>query len=93
MADLEGAGLRWDLTRASRRPSFPASNADARGQPEGESVIRNFSNHAANEAKEIDDAAQHVGPGMKLDVALSVLIFLLGCALLAYLVYTVIGSR
>jgi putative membrane protein len=44
-------------------------------------------------AKEIDDTAQHVGPGTKLDVALSALLILLGCALLAYLVYTVVGSR
>lgn len=43
-------------------------------------------------AKYIDDAAQHAGPGTRLDVALSALLFLLGCALLAYLVYTVVGS-
>ena len=44
-------------------------------------------------AREIDDTAEHVGPGMKFDIALTALLFLLGCALLAYLVYTVVGSR
>ena len=36
-------------------------------------------------AKEIDSTEARLGPGSRLDVALAVLLFLLGCALLAYL--------
>ena len=36
-------------------------------------------------AKEIDSTEVRLGPGSRLDVALAVLLFLLGCALLAYL--------
>ena len=44
-------------------------------------------------AKDIDDPAEHVGPGSRFDLALSALLFLLGCALLAYLAYSLIGAR
>lgn len=44
-------------------------------------------------AREIDDPAQHPGPGSKVDLALAGLLFLLGCALLAYLVYNLLGGR
>src|SRR5579871_3349259 len=37
-------------------------------------------------ARAIDDPAPHPGPGSRLDVALATMIFLLGCALAAYLV-------
>ena len=42
-------------------------------------------------AKAIDDAETHPGPGSRLDVALALLIFLLGCALAAYLVFNIGG--
>lgn len=41
-------------------------------------------------AKVIDDPAQHVGPGSRFDLALAVLLLMLGCALLVYLVYTLL---
>lgn len=42
-------------------------------------------------AKDIDDPDQHVGTGSKFDVALAALLLMLGCALLAYLAYTLAG--
>ena len=44
-------------------------------------------------AKAIDDGAEHPGPGSRVDVALAALLFLLGCALLAYLVFNLISGR
>jgi hypothetical protein len=44
-------------------------------------------------AKEIDDPAQHPGPGSRIDVALAALLFLLGCALFAYLVFNLLGGH
>ena len=44
-------------------------------------------------AKDIDDPAQHVGPGSRFDLALAALLLMLGCALLAYLVYTIWRMR
>lgn len=44
-------------------------------------------------AKEIDDPAQHGSPGSKADLVLAGLLFLLGCALFAYLVSNLLGSR
>jgi putative membrane protein len=41
-------------------------------------------------AKEIDDPDQHLGSGSRFDLALAVLLLLLGGALLAYLVYTLL---
>jgi putative membrane protein len=41
-------------------------------------------------ARKIDDADQHPGSGSRFDLALTALLFLLGCALLAYLVYTLL---
>jgi putative membrane protein len=43
-------------------------------------------------AKAIDDEALHAGPGSRVDVALASLLFLLGCALLAYLAPSVIAA-
>jgi putative membrane protein len=43
-------------------------------------------------ASAIDDAAQKPGPGDRLDLALAGSILLLGCALLAYLVYGIAGA-
>jgi putative membrane protein len=43
-------------------------------------------------AKAIDDEALHPGPGSRFDVALAGLLFLLGCALLAYLAPSVIAA-
>jgi putative membrane protein len=43
-------------------------------------------------SKEIDDPAPHLGPGARFDVALTVLLFLLGCALLAYLVFNLLSA-
>jgi putative membrane protein len=42
-------------------------------------------------ARQIDDEADHVGPGARFDLALAVLIFLLGAALLAYLVSNILA--
>jgi putative membrane protein len=39
-------------------------------------------------ARQIDDPAEHLGSGSKFDLALAALLLLLGCALLAYLVYS-----
>ena len=44
-------------------------------------------------AREIDDPAQKPGPGSRIDLALATLLFLLGCALLVYLVFNLIGGR
>jgi putative membrane protein len=44
-------------------------------------------------AREIDDTAQHVASGSRFDLALAALLMLLGGALLAYLVYTLLGVR
>lgn len=44
-------------------------------------------------AREIDDSAQHLGSGSRFDLALAVLLLLLGGALLAYLVYTLLRVR
>ncbi len=43
-------------------------------------------------AKDIDDEAMHAGPGSRFDVVLAGLIFLLGSALLAYLVFNLLGG-
>jgi hypothetical protein len=43
-------------------------------------------------ARDIDDTAQHVGPGSKFDLALAGLLFLLGAALLAYMVSNILGA-
>ena len=43
-------------------------------------------------AKKIDDPAQQ-GVGSRFDLALAALLFLLGCALLAYLAYTLFRMR
>ncbi|HEX4182598.1 MAG TPA: DUF202 domain-containing protein [Caulobacteraceae bacterium] len=43
-------------------------------------------------ARDIDDVERHVGPGAKVDLALAVLLFLLGIALAAYLAFT-LGTR
>jgi putative membrane protein len=43
-------------------------------------------------ARAIDDEAVHRGPGSRIDVALAGLLFLLGCALLAYLAPSVIAA-
>jgi putative membrane protein len=40
--------------------------------------------------REIDDEATHKGPGEQLDVALGVLLFLIGAALLGYLVFNLL---
>ena len=39
-------------------------------------------------ASAIDDATEHRGPGERLDVALALLVFLVGAALFGYLVFT-----
>jgi putative membrane protein len=44
-------------------------------------------------ARKIDDPQSHPGPGSRFDVALAALIFLLGCALAAYLVFNLDGAR
>lgn len=44
-------------------------------------------------AKKIDDPAEHLGLGSRLDLSLAALLFLLGCALLAYLAYTLFKIR
>ena len=43
-------------------------------------------------AKLIDDEALHPGPGARFDIVLAGLLFLLGCALLAYLAPSVIAA-
>jgi len=43
-----------------------------------------------NTARKIDDTKSYAGPGTRFDLTLSVLLFLLGCALLAYLVSSVV---
>ena len=43
-------------------------------------------------AKAIDDEALHPGPGSRFDVVLAGLLFLLGCALLAYLTPSVVAA-
>ena|SRR5579863_5768753 len=43
--------------------------------------------------RHIDDAESHLGPGARLDLALAALLFLLGCALLAYLVLNILSRR
>jgi putative membrane protein len=42
--------------------------------------------------KEIDDPEAHAGPGARTDVALAALLLLLGLALLAYLVLSLMGA-
>ena len=44
-------------------------------------------------AKTIDDRAEHAGPGSRFDLALAGLLFLLGCALFAYLVSNLMVAR
>ncbi len=44
-------------------------------------------------AREIDDDQQHGGEGLRLDIALAALLFLLGCALVGYLVANLAGVR
>jgi putative membrane protein len=44
-------------------------------------------------SRQIDDQAEHQGPGSRLDLALAALLFLLGCGLLAYLGYTLARVR
>ena len=44
-------------------------------------------------SKAIDDPETHPGPGSRIDVALAALLFLLGIALLAYLVSNLITGR
>ena len=44
-------------------------------------------------AKAIDDGGQHAGPGSRFDLALAGLLFLLGCALFAYLVSNLMVAR
>ncbi|HEY5289912.1 MAG TPA: DUF202 domain-containing protein [Caulobacteraceae bacterium] len=44
-------------------------------------------------SREIDDPRSVAGPGAKVDLALAALLFLLGCALLAYLVFSLFGAR
>jgi putative membrane protein len=39
-------------------------------------------------AREIDDAGRHKAAGSRFDLALAALLLLLGCALMAYLAYT-----
>ncbi len=43
-------------------------------------------------AKEIDDADPHAGAGSRLDVALAVLLVLLGCSLVAYLAFNLLDA-
>ena len=42
--------------------------------------------------KAIDDPNPEAGPGSRVDLALAALLFILGCALLAYLVFSLVGS-
>jgi putative membrane protein len=44
-------------------------------------------------AREIDDELQHTGEGSRLDIALAALLFLLGCALVGYLIANLVGAR
>jgi putative membrane protein len=44
-------------------------------------------------AREIDDQTQHLGSGSRFDLALAALLLLLGCALLAYLAYTLVRMQ
>jgi putative membrane protein len=44
-------------------------------------------------SRQIDDPQPLAGPGSRLDIALAALLFLLGCALLAYLVVSLIQGR
>ncbi len=44
-------------------------------------------------AREIDDEFQHRGQGPRLDIALAALLFLLGCALVGYLIANLAGAR
>lgn len=43
-------------------------------------------------AREIDDPDQHAGAGSRFDLALAALLFLLGCALFAYLASNLPGA-
>jgi len=42
--------------------------------------------------KAIDDPNPQAGPGSRVDLALAALLFILGCALLAYLVFSLLGG-
>jgi putative membrane protein len=44
-------------------------------------------------AREIDDALQHTDQGSRLDIALAALLFLLGCALVGYLIANLASAR
>lgn len=44
-------------------------------------------------AREIDDELRHTGEGSRLDIALAGLLFLLGCALVGYLIANLAGAR
>ena len=44
-------------------------------------------------SREIDDPQPHAGPGARFDLALAALLFLLGLALLAYMVFNILGGR
>jgi len=44
-------------------------------------------------AKQIDSPEQVAGPGARIDVALAVLLALLGCALLVYLTHALVATR
>jgi putative membrane protein len=41
-------------------------------------------------AREIDDEAQHKGPGERFDIALATLLFIVGAALFGYLVFNLL---
>ena len=47
----------------------------------------------AKTAREIDDEVVRAGQGARFDIALAVLLFLLGCALVGYLVFNLVGVR
>lgn len=44
-------------------------------------------------ARQIDDAETHAGPGSRFDVALSILLLLLGCALFGYLAVNLFSAH
>lgn len=44
-------------------------------------------------ARDIDDERPHAGPGSRFDLALSALLFLLGCALFGYLAVNLFSAR
>ena len=90
------ARLSVDLTRAQCRALAYLSFYGDINQARLADLLATLDANARTEAeraREIDDDRSHAAAGSRFDLALSAMLFLLGCALFGYLMVTLVNTR